>query len=188
MTAPCSPTCFVAALELLRVEVGYNNLALDNEDGFERLLRCQGLDVLAGDWVGARAEEGLDPWRLVDSLTAAVAPLVAAHEVVEERTRAELLLALSPALRTIASVKHVSALGGLLDAVREHWAGSPIGQLALAALFVACSIDEDGRLVPEQANVEVRELVRDAFDYGGLPAVQAVVERLRAHLGEGEKP
>ena len=185
MSMPCSPTCFAASLELLRVELG--GILGDSNAEIDRLVRCQGLDVLTGEWIADRVRAGLDPWLLVDALRDAVQALVDVEDAAEERTRAALILALSPALHDVLNGGSTGPLEELVELFHKRW-DSKLSKLACGALLVAFCMDEEGQLKPEQVNVEIREFVRDAFDYGGLSTVQAVIEDLRAYLGEGATP
>lgn len=190
MIALLSPESFVAALELLRVDIEHNDVALSDTESLGRALRCAGLDVYAGQMVAHAVRAGtLTSWTLVDLFVGLVRERVEHHPCQQEQ--APLLLLLTPfaSASQLRGHEHMgAALEDLIEWAQEKW-GSELLVLLVGVYSLVMWIVHDEHhgasvLDVDVADIHTRDLVRAAFDFGGLDAARALVEGLQARLQE----
>lgn len=183
MTAAFSPADYVTALERLRPDLEYSQVELKSPVTLDSLLRCQGLDVLAGELVSEAAKSGLKAWRLVEILVGVLEELAEAHPNANERAEAQLLILLVKAIGRQPSEELGSALLKMLEAMQDEW-DSPLVSVTLKAAFLVFASAEGHEHIdnPEAANASVREIVRQSYELGGLAVVEVALEHIRTGL------
>lgn len=148
----------------------------------EGLLRCQGLDVLAGTLAEGAMLGGLDAWAMIDIFAALGEEIVRAHSSDADRGRALVMLQLAGIVRRLGS-EALSVVAELVEA-REDTRHAPLTEVVCAPVHIAMSLvaGKTEYLPERRINIEMRELVRAAYDLGGIERVRVVVESLQAKL------
>lgn len=172
-----TPAGYVAALRELRVEDEFRDERID------WYVRCEGLDVLAGRLVEQAVRDGLGLWQLVGVFDAITRERVEFHEDMQVRLEALLVLHLVQLIRELGPTATDPAAG-----IWEEYHHEPLSAMATTAPSLACSLVVKEAIEPRSIVLQTREFVRNAHDLGGMNAVRAVVESLRAKLAEAASP
>lgn len=140
---------------------------------------ARGSTSFAGRLVEQALRDGLDLWQLADAYCEIARERAEAHEDMQQRLEALMVLHLVPLLR-----EHGAAAATAVDWICEDWTHQPITDLATYAPSLASALVTGGGAMAEpwRLIMQARGFVRTAQELGGIESARLVVEGLRARL------